>query len=54
MNDREKNRLLIELSESVRTDFGKVDFRSQSFPQKIFSAIWDLESEVNRDRKSVV
>jgi hypothetical protein len=47
MNDREKNRLLIEVSESVRTDFGKVDFRSQSFPQKIFSAIWDLESEVN-------
>ena len=26
--------------------FGKEDFESQSFPQKVFSAVWALESEV--------
>lgn len=42
-----KNGILIELSESDKTKFGKEDFDVQSFPQKVFSAIWALESEVN-------
>lgn len=42
-----KNEVLISLSESDKTDFGKKDFASQSRPQKVFSAIWALESEVN-------
>ncbi len=43
----DKNLILIDLSESGKTDFGKKDFDTQSFPQKVFSAIWALESEVN-------
>jgi hypothetical protein len=42
-----KNNILISLSESDKTQFGKQDFESQSTPQKIFSAIWAVESEVN-------
>ncbi len=43
----DKNRILIALCESEKTSFGKVDFDAQSAPQKVFSAIWALESEVN-------
>ena len=42
-----KNEILIRLSESENVKFGKVDFAVQSFPQKVFSAVWCLESEVN-------
>jgi hypothetical protein len=42
-----KNHILIGLSESPRTKFGKQDFASQSVPQKVFSALWEVESEVN-------
>jgi hypothetical protein len=42
-----KNNILIMLSESDKTAFGKQDFDAQSFPQKVFSAIWAVESEVN-------
>lgn len=42
-----KNHVLIGLSESERTKFGKEDFASQSVPQKVFSALWEVESEVN-------
>lgn len=42
-----KNRILINLSESKKTSFGKVEFAEQSIPQKVFSTIWALESEVN-------
>jgi hypothetical protein len=42
-----KNSALIDLSESERTKFGKEDFSLQSNPQKVFSAIWAVESEVN-------
>jgi hypothetical protein len=42
-----KNHILIALSESLQTKFGKQDFASQSLPQKVFSALWDVESEVN-------
>jgi hypothetical protein len=42
-----KNQALIELSESTRTDFGRVDFADQPEQQKVFSAIWALESQVN-------
>ena len=42
-----KNSVLIALSESSRTKFGKQSFALQSRPQQIFSAIWALESEVN-------
>ena len=43
----DKNHYLIELSESERTDFGRKDFADQPEPQKVFSAIWALESQVN-------
>jgi hypothetical protein len=43
----EKHKFLIALSESERTQFGRVDFADQAEPQKVFSAIWELESEVN-------
>ena len=43
----DKNSFLINLSESIRTDFGRVEFEKQSPVQKVFSAIWALESEVN-------
>lgn len=42
-----KNHILIGLSTSDKTSFGKEDFASQSLPQKVFSAIWEVESEVN-------
>jgi hypothetical protein len=43
----DKNRVLIELSESEPTRFGKEDFRLQSVAQEVFSSVWTLESEVN-------
>ncbi len=43
----DKNSYLIDLSESIRTDFGRVDFAAQSYEQRVFSAIWALESQVN-------
>jgi hypothetical protein len=42
-----KNSILINLSESDKTKIGKQDFANQSTPQKVFSSIWALESEVN-------
>jgi hypothetical protein len=42
-----KNSILISLSESEKTRLGKEDFALQSLPQKVFSAIWEVESEVN-------
>jgi len=43
----DKNSFLIDLSESERTDLWRVDFEEQSEPQKVFSSVWELESEVN-------
>lgn len=43
----DKNALLIELSESDRTMFGRVDFDQQPPDQQVFSAIWELENQVN-------
>ena len=42
-----KNGILIELAESEHTGFGRVAFAEQSTPQKVFSSIWAVESEVN-------
>jgi len=42
-----KNKILSDLSESEITKVGKEEFARQSFPQKVFSAIWEVESEVN-------
>jgi len=42
-----KNKYLIDLSESERTEFGRVNFPEQSEPQRVFSSIWELESHVN-------
>jgi hypothetical protein len=42
-----KNHILILLSTSEKTSFGKDDSASQSLPQKVFSALWEVESEVN-------
>jgi hypothetical protein len=44
----DKNGFLIDLSESDKTAYGRTeDFAKQSTPQKVFSAIWALEAEVN-------
>jgi hypothetical protein len=45
----DKNSYLIRLCESARTDFGKVDFKKQSHAQRVYSAIWQLEGDVNND-----
>ena len=42
-----KNEILINLSESDNTKFGKEEFAAQSVPQKVFSSVWAVESEVN-------
>jgi hypothetical protein len=42
-----KNKALIQLSESDKVALWKQDFAEQSTPQKVFSAIWAVESEVN-------
>jgi len=42
-----KAHILIRLSSSDKTSFGKERFAIQSRPQKVFSAIWEVESEVN-------
>jgi hypothetical protein len=42
-----KNEILINLSESAATKIGKEPFEQQSLPQKVFTAIWEVESEVN-------
>jgi hypothetical protein len=42
-----KNGILIKLSESDKAKFGKEYFAVQSIPQKVFSSIWAVESEVN-------
>lgn len=42
-----KNHILINLSSSDKTSFGKEEFVRQSLPQKVFSAIWAVESAVN-------
>lgn len=44
-----KDAVLISLSESNRSDFGRVDFAAQSADQQVFSAIWGLEGAVNMD-----
>jgi hypothetical protein len=41
------NGILIVLSASDRTKFGRDNFSTQSVPQKVFSSIWAIESEVN-------
>jgi hypothetical protein len=43
----DKNGILIALSESDKTMFGKEGFDTQTVPQKVFSSIWAVESEVN-------
>src|SRR5579859_8159091 len=42
-----KNEILIGLSESEMTKIGREDFALQSVPQRVFSSIWAVESEVN-------
>lgn len=43
----DKNAFLIDLSESDRTMLGRVDFDRQPPEQQVFSAIWELESQVS-------
>lgn len=45
-NTLDKNAILVELSESPTSKVGKEAFERQSFPQKVFSAVWALEPEV--------
>ena len=42
-----KDKILIELARSAKTKVHKEDFANQSFPQKVFSAVWQVEAEVN-------
>jgi hypothetical protein len=43
----DKNAFLIRLSESESVALGRVEFARQPDAQKVFSAVWTLESEVN-------
>ena len=43
----DKNKYLIALSESPQTDFGRIDFDDQGEEQRVFSAVWALEGQVN-------
>jgi len=43
----DKNACLIELSEGEQTDFGRIDFAKQPEAQQVFSAVWEVESQVN-------
>lgn len=43
----DKNGILIALSQSDKTNCYKTAFSTQSIPQKVFSAIWAVEAEVN-------
>jgi hypothetical protein len=38
----DKNSILVDLSESDKTRFCKEPFASQSTPQKVFLAVWDV------------
>src|ERR1700722_18072056 len=42
-----KDNILISLSESDKTQFGKQDFATQSTTQQVFSSVWAVEAEVN-------
>jgi hypothetical protein len=42
-----KNEFLIALSESDRTNLGRSEFSQQPEEQKVFSAVWELEGQVN-------
>ena len=42
-----KNHILISLVDSDKTSIGKLDIASQNLSQQVFSAIWEVESEVN-------
>jgi hypothetical protein len=42
-----KNHLLIQLSESDKAKIGRQEFAQQTIPQRVFTAIWEVESEVN-------
>ena len=43
----DQNSALIALSQSEQTDYGRIPFATQSDLQKVFSAIWELEDQVN-------
>ena len=43
----DKDHILIQLSDSDRTSVWKKPFATQSTPQKVFTAIWEVEAEVN-------
>jgi len=43
----DKNTTLIELSENPNARFWKVDFDELTEPERVFRAVWDLESDVN-------
>jgi uncharacterized protein DUF4375 len=43
----DKNRILFAPPESPKTEFGKEELDQQAAQQKVFPAVWALESEVN-------
>ena len=45
----DKNRALIALSESTRTDFGRTDIAAQSDDQRVFSLVWAVDGAVHMD-----
>ncbi len=42
----DKDEYLIDLSGSTKSDFGKKDFSEQSYPQKVFSAVVQFETDM--------
>src|SRR5262245_31305578 len=43
----DKNHFLIDLAIRKRIDHGRIDFAAQSEAEKVFSAVWELEAQVN-------
>jgi uncharacterized protein DUF4375 len=43
----DQNKALIQLSESSRVALGRIPFSHQNPTQQVFTAVWELESEVN-------
>jgi hypothetical protein len=47
LDDREMNHRLIKLTENPHFRMGRADFQVLSLPERVFMAVWDLETQVN-------
>jgi hypothetical protein len=47
IDDKVKNRRLIDLAESSAIRCWRVDYEKLSVPERIFQAVWELEADIN-------